>query len=526
MATNTHKNINIDNESVFRLDLPIGILGSLCRAGIITVGELKAAMTNDSLSRISHFGENKRMLCFYAVKAFHYTPVPNIGIERLYIPFESDVFNLLRQYNIKSLNMLNATHLAQIATAVNFAGVNFVYLLDCIRGHKVRYRAAVPTVKLSKELLRVSLHTLRYFGVSVKVFNRIKPYGDTLFDIVDTYKIIASDVADIDPDKTFITALVNYYKLSAEEFYETAFTLPQFGNTREQVCQLTRQTKTYQELAEEMNVSKERVRQRKELCDGMIFEMGTPLVFKTLSKYGYLSKNNIHHTPNGDILFELAKSHTKLKYYERIDVLMDKYGASLIDEAIEKAKGMPTLDQIALAKELVNKIPALDATQTAMLLNKRNGGRTVSRDDLDLFIIGKYFPDGITLSTPHCGKGYKQSSDFSEFCQYYEQEFGIKYPRIEKRFITAMELKLIMLGDGIYQLPRKTNVAECDLSEVQQYIQHHGIVTFIDLYAAFPELVAKYNIDNYDQFHGYIRYWYPEYKYSAGYVKYRVKKKK
>lgn len=295
--------------------------------------------------------------------------------------------------------------------------------------------------------------------------------------------------------------------------------------------------KTLEELGNENNVTRERIRQQEAKGLRILRSVSNIFYDIVLKNSNYICIDAIildeifNDINESTIMFDILKNRSEFYHNEYIDkiFIVDNFPEcniffseieAILNGEDEDSKDFTTLEEINnKINRIINKY-SLDKYLTCDDFNKmidncnyKQVGNMFMKKGIyihDIFsnILKEYFPDGMTFDEKNC--------DLMK--QKYFEITGEKSD-LSVRNLTAKlqrENDVVLRGPNTYIHIDNVKIDNNLLEVIRKYIlhlfEHEGVPSIYSdkIYNVFKEELNSYGIDNYSYIYGVLRYYYPE----------------
>ena len=534
----------------------------LMRNGIFTIGELKAYIKTNSLYDLKYMGKKTIDEIHQLLEndVVSLSGSNDIGKEKKELTiaqaFSENTYNLFVKYcDRKGLELLSELKGFDFDTLIfeNGFGVGKIQKI------KDRYNDVLENIdKYSdnsyvcsiQQESKLSIHftnenlpidVLKNFGISEQLITELK---ENKFEIVDHLKeTINSEELKLKLFKKIgkrkIDLIIGALKSLEKSLYDIANDLLQkIRNERSFEIYIKRSEGfTLQEIADEYNLTRERVRQIERVFHNKIKPLMLALVFN------YFAENDVNYIHVQQVLdifdddsFDKVIIHSlnscnELEYLDFAEMYI-----------VKKSKEQNTFEELrAVATEFigdgVNLYDKLDE------LDEMLAGKGYSYIDADAFlnlliacnahfygdyvvfsrqsygylcakVVGKYFKNGINLYS---------DDDLNLLREYARKEFGaLKLPENNRALASRLDSYLIIVDRGRSNVIENIDVDLNVLEEVKNFIDMNDRSTlyYNEIFSEYEGLLCMTTgITNHYCLHGILSYYYPEnYTYSRDFL--------
>lgn len=284
--------------------------------------------------------------------------------------------------------------------------------------------------------------------------------------------------------------------------------------------------KTLQEVADNLGVTRERVRQLVSVAVRKLRKKSIIIAETLFEKNDPVTADDIKSfIQNKNIANACIYVLTKKSEYKYID-FTDSFYKTLRDDWYSAMSGIAReivgestnyIDNLEIIEDALQKtnLSCFDFTDFHQFLIANGyhaygdyitlGKGTYANVCYDA--IAKFFPNGIKLDSD------ENNSDIITLRQIIKKNYGNMLLPEANRALTARISTLLILCDrGKYQVPERIECSAKVLEDIMEYINNSpdDSLYYSEIFSAFQgRLLMETNIDNYNYLHGIIKYYYP-----------------
>lgn len=538
------------NNNVSVLDIPVlsnRAKNVLMRNGIFVLGDLYAYIQSNELSSLKNMGQitkDEIESFLNSLNNASYVHEKTDSIESLFCERKYKMFvNYCKNNNINVLSELDNFDFSNLLNEPGF-GINKVNSIISKYNSLEKKKRNFVSKSTSPNLLSepaTEIHTtnkhldisfLRYAGVTQKDISKLAERGylnfEMMVDFTKTKSIQifgqnrgTNNFEKVQIFKTPLTQIAFDYLKSYRENKDFEFFIHRANK------------KTLQAIAEQYNLTRERVRQ----IETRFFNQLLPLFEKIVETY--MSDNSVSHITLQEVLdffddddFDTVIIHTlknspKYEYLDFAEIFVKKENTdrtvaetlySLTEDLI--GEGFYFFDSLPEIESMLNN-SGLDYISTDSYLNYLIeidayfygdfvSLKKLSYSKLCLMLINKYFKDGINLNS---------DEDMVLLRKYFSQEFGnYKLPEQNRAIAARLADHMIICDRGKAKTIENIHYEQDVIEEIKTYIDNSELnsLFFSEVFNEFEGILAfTSDITNSYALHGILSYLYrDEYEFS------------
>lgn len=388
---------------------------------------------------------------------------------------------------------------------------------------------------INSEINDLSIESLTVLGVKRKDINKLKKMGlKTLKGINSSFKALLFDSNLIE----VLKKIQPYLELPALQFVEQALKINQ--QQIDYRAYLMRTTgATLQEIAGELNLTRERIRQLEKRFQDRFDECFKVLVTEYMGERKYIYTDEIMHFfenhSYGQIVVYACKHNLNITYLSFADAFVKEREGELIEEnllsslkdivgeGINICKEYDSIEDITLAlgceyigleeiKNLLRKY-GYKLYKDFVVTQRKSYGYLCAE------LVREHYPEGIKLNQ---NNSYHEP-DLIKLRKLAVEEYGdLRIPDSDRAFSARISEFLVNKDRGIFTASDNIQIELSVIYTIKEFIDKstENLFYYTQLFNEFEGILKMMsNVDNYYFLHGVLKLYYPnDYNFSRDYL--------
>lgn len=388
---------------------------------------------------------------------------------------------------------------------------------------------------ISEDLKKLSIESMMVFEISLQTINILKRRN--IKSINDLQNISKERLKEIIAERNInkFIEIQDYFELSIVDFFEMI--MEQYLSNKNEYEVFVKRAKglTLQEIADDKEVTRERIRQIVNKFNRKIRPFIQIIIDSYINQVKYIAMQELLDLYDNDdydnILILSCKLNTGLEYMDFADVFVPIRSdgktteSILLETAIEFiGDGIDLYDNMEELEVLMNDngFPYIECGEFINLIQKYGyklyGDYAIKGSQSYGFLcarlIAKEFPQGIKIY---------DSEDLEKLRSIVISQYGdIGLPKNNRTFGVRLSEYLVLCGRGEGIAIENIHVKLSVIDQIIEYIEEssESLIYYTELFARYEGILRMTsNVDNYNFLHGILKLYYPdEYDYSRDFL--------